>query len=175
MPTNLTNVVAVAAGGTHALALRQDGHVVAWGSQTNVPEDLTNVMALAAGEAHSVALRNDGTVVCWGTNSQGQLNVISNLGPVKLIAAGGQFTLASQFSTWVQYPVDVTKDLLLIYNTNSTNSVAVKDYYLANRPMVAGANVLGVACEVGEFTTSNNCNAQIVSPVLAERQSNEAS
>ena len=38
--------------------------------------------------------------------------------------------MAGIFSTWVQYPVDVTKDLLLIYNTNSPDSRFVKDYYL---------------------------------------------
>lgn len=41
--------------------------------------------------------------------------------------------------------VDVTKDLLLIYNTNSPDSVNVLNYYLQHRPMVSGANVLGIA------------------------------
>ena len=41
-------------------------------------------------------------------------------------------------------PVNVTNDLLLIYNTNSTDSKTVLDYYLAHRPGVAGANVLGI-------------------------------
>ena len=46
---------------------------------------------------------------------------------MKLLAAGGDHTLVSVFSPLVQYPVDVTKDLLLIYNTNSINSRVVKD------------------------------------------------
>jgi len=32
--------------------------------------------------------------------------------------------------------------------------------------MVSGANVLSIACDVSEFTTSNNCDMQIVAPVL---------
>jgi len=48
----------------------------------------------------------------------------------------------------------------------STNSAALRDYYLAHRPMVANANVLNIACDVGEFTTTNNAEAQIVTPVL---------
>ena len=40
--------------------------------------------------------------------------------------------------------INVTNDLLLIYNTNSADSAFVKDYYLANRPLVGGANVLGI-------------------------------
>ncbi len=84
----------------------------------------------------------------------------------KLIAAGGNHTVAALFSPLVQYPVDVTKDVLLIYNSNSTNSIAVKDYYVAHRPMIAVANILAIACDVGEITTSNDCDSQIMSPVL---------
>ncbi len=169
VPGNLSNVVAVAAGGDHALALKVDGTVVAWGNnssgQTNVPGGLTNAMAIAAGYAHSLALRNDGTVIAWGDNTYGQTNTPS-LVAIKLIAAGAYQSLGSVFSPLVQYPVDVTKDLLLICNTNSTNSSALRDYYLAHRPLVANANVLNIACDVGEFTTTNNCDAQIVTPVL---------
>jgi alpha-tubulin suppressor-like RCC1 family protein len=171
VPGDLSNVVAIAAGGLHALALKSTGAVVSWGDnwagQTNVPPDLTNAMAIAAGGAHSVALRNDGTVVAWGDNTSGQTNLPVEWGAVKLIAAGEDFTLTSQFSQLVQYRVDVTKDLLLICNSNSTNSTVLKDYYLAHRPLVGGANVLGVACDPGEFTTSNNCLSQIVVPVVA--------
>ncbi len=71
VPPGLTNVVAVAAGGHHALALRADGTVVAWGQsghgQTAVPEGLTGVVAVAAGSTHSLALQQDGTVVAWGS------------------------------------------------------------------------------------------------------------
>jgi hypothetical protein len=150
VPSNLSNVVAVAGGGAHSLALTSNGAVVAWGDdsdhQCDVPAAaLTNVMAIAAGEAHSVALLNDGTVLAWGDNSAGETNVPSLPSPVKLIAAGGDFTLAAAFSPLVQYyPLDVSKDLLLIYNTNSADSLTVFNYYLTNRPGVSNANVLGI-------------------------------
>jgi hypothetical protein len=150
VPAGLSNVVAISAGDYHALALRSDGTVVAWGDnsagQANVPPDLTNALAIAAGSAFSLALRNDGTVVAWGDDTFGQTNAVAGLGGVKTIAAGGAHALAALFSPLVQYPVDVTKDLLLIYNTNSTDSIFVMQYYLANRPMVSGANVLGIGC-----------------------------
>jgi alpha-tubulin suppressor-like RCC1 family protein len=45
----LKNVVAIAAGYYHSLALKSDGTVVAWGynyeGETNVPAGLTNVVA----------------------------------------------------------------------------------------------------------------------------------
>jgi alpha-tubulin suppressor-like RCC1 family protein len=170
VPSDLSNVVAVAAGGMHSLALKADGEVVAWGynndGQCNVPEGLSNVMAIAAGWAHSVALKNNGTVVAWGENSSGQTNVVTNLPPVKLIAAGGDHTLAAVFSPLVQYQVDVSKDLLLIYNSTSTNSIIVKDYYLAHRPMVATANVLGLACPTNESITSATFSNQVLVPYL---------
>ena len=144
VPAGLSNVVAIAAGGAHALALKQNGTVVAWGAWTNVPAGLSNVLNVAAGENHSIALKNDGTVICWGDNTYGQTNVISGLSPVKLIAGGGDFTLVSEFSPTVMYSVDVTKDLLLIYNTNSVDSTTVLNYYLSHRPNVSGANALGL-------------------------------
>ena len=75
LPASLSNIVAIAAGEEHALALTAGGNVTAWGGNTygqcNVPTNLLSgkVMAIAAGATHSVALKNDGTVVVWGDNS----------------------------------------------------------------------------------------------------------
>ena len=149
-PGGLTDVVGIAAGGSHALALKKDGTVVAWESSgvlhSNAPSGLNNVMAVAAGLAHSVALKNDGTVVGWGSNGSGQTDGFTNLPPVKFIAAGANHTLAALFSPLVQYTVDVTKDLLLIYNTNSLDSSNVWSYYMQHRPLLGGANVLPIRC-----------------------------
>jgi alpha-tubulin suppressor-like RCC1 family protein len=170
VPANLTNVVAVAAGGSHALALLQNGTIVSWGDntygETNVPANLTNAMAIAAGDSHSLALLNNGKVVAWGNNASGQTNVVTGLNLVKLIAGGGDFSLAVQFSTTVSYPVNVSQDLLLIYNTNSVGSAVVENYYLQNRPLVGGANVLGIGCLTNEIITSANFTNQILAPYL---------
>ena len=88
---------------------------------------------------------------------------------------GGSYSLAvsnavgSTNASWlvtVTNAINVTNDLLLIYNSNSTDSSNLCAYYLAHRPMVGGANVLPVACDVGEFTSSTNCDDQIVTPIL---------
>ncbi len=73
IPTGLSDVVALAAGTYHCLALRHDTTVVAWGDNTygqcSVPTGLSNVVAIAAGLSESVALRSDGTLVGWGQTS----------------------------------------------------------------------------------------------------------
>lgn len=170
VPAGLSNVVAIAAGGSHALALEQNGTVIAWGDntygETNVPVNLTNAMRIAAGDNHSIALENNGTVIAWGDNTYGESSIVSGLSKVKLIAGGDNFTLAVQFSTTVMYPVNVSQDLLLIYNTNSVGSTIVENYYLQNRPQVSGANVLEIGCLTNEIITSANFTNQILTPYL---------
>ncbi len=96
-PNDPLRVVALAAGGSHMLALRANGTVVAWGNntsgQTTIPVGLGRVVHIAAGQSHSVALLDTGRVVVWGDNSFGQLNV-PNTGNVVNISAGGYHTIA---------------------------------------------------------------------------------
>jgi len=98
IPANLTDVVAIAAGGAHSLALKGDGTVVAWGwngyGQTDVPSDLTGVVAISAGREHSLALKSDGSVVGWGSNSYGQTSIPSGLTNIVAISAGEYHSLA---------------------------------------------------------------------------------
>lgn len=115
VPAGLSNVVAIAAGTDHSVAIRRDGTVVAWGlnhfGQTAVPPGLGGVTAIAAC-LHTVALKDNGTVVAWGYNGDGQTtgtastqhdvpavaNPVTLLGQVvteiKAIAVGGQHTVA---------------------------------------------------------------------------------
>jgi hypothetical protein len=181
VPSGLADIVAVAAGLDFSLALPNNGTVVAWGDNTygqcNVPSALTNtganVMAIAAGDYHCVALLNTGYLVAWGDNSSGQTNTSEPLLPnnaplvMKLIAAGGDHTLAAIWSPFVQYPLNVANDLLLIYNaTNlSLNSSPVFSYYTNNRPMVGGANILAINCDTNEQVTGVVYSNEIAMPI----------
>ncbi|MCX6875987.1 MAG: cadherin-like beta sandwich domain-containing protein [Verrucomicrobia bacterium] len=91
-------VVAVAAGGSHSLALCSDGTLAAWGynnygqlgnngtTNGNVPVQVDqsgvlagkSITAIAAGDSHCLALCADGTLCAWGSNNQGQLGDDSN-------------------------------------------------------------------------------------------------
>ena len=98
IPSGLSNVVALAAGGYHSLVLTADGRVVGWGDnsegQTNIPSGLSNAVALAAGDYHSLALTADGRVVGWGANWSGQTAIPSGLSNVVALAAGWKHSLA---------------------------------------------------------------------------------
>ncbi len=98
LPAAATNLVAIAAGAWHNLALRGDGQVLAWGhnydGQCNVPASLRDAVAIAAGGYHSLALRLDGQLLAWGTNDGGQTNVPPGLANVMAVAAGTRHSLA---------------------------------------------------------------------------------
>jgi len=112
----LTDIIAIAGGFWHSLALKKDGTVWAWGdnnygqlgngtyTRTNIPgqvSGLEGVIAIASGAWHSLALKKDGTVWAWGSNDEGQLgngtNIDSNIpiqvpGLTRVTAiAGGRF------------------------------------------------------------------------------------
>jgi alpha-tubulin suppressor-like RCC1 family protein len=87
----LNDIVAVAAGEEHSLALRRDGAVLAWGSNALGQLGLGNSgvaaqaqavvipglvgQAIAAGYDHSLVLLTNGRVVAFGNNGDGQLGV----------------------------------------------------------------------------------------------------
>ena len=119
VPAGATNVVALAAGALHGLALRADGSILAWGDnrmgQINVPPGITNAVAITAGPISSFALRRDGTVIGWGDNTFGQLNIPSDLTNAVGIAAGFNHGLAVKrdrtVTAWGAYaipPADLT-------------------------------------------------------------------
>ncbi|MFN7471015.1 MAG: RCC1 domain-containing protein [Roseiflexaceae bacterium] len=73
------DIVAIAAGQAHGLALDKKGKVYAWGDnnfkKVVVPKGVVNIVALAGGVDHSLAVKNDGAVIAWGSNSAGQSKV----------------------------------------------------------------------------------------------------
>ena len=110
----LTNIVTLAPGFSHNLALRSDGTVVGWGGNnfgqaTGVPTPqppnlsagpvrvggrlLTGVAAVSVGANLSLALKTDGTVVVWG-GSGPTAEVSAGLSNVVAVAGKGFGALA---------------------------------------------------------------------------------
>jgi hypothetical protein len=73
----------------------------------------------------------------------------------------------------VQYPINVSKDVLLVYNTTNylygTNLPSygsnVFAYYTNNRPMIAGANSIALTCATSEVITNDSYNATFSTPI----------
>ncbi|MDD2331126.1 MAG: chitobiase/beta-hexosaminidase C-terminal domain-containing protein [Candidatus Cloacimonetes bacterium] len=90
------DIIDMAAGSYHGLAIRSDKSLLAWGyngeGQTNVPSG-TDYIRVAAGYYHSLALRQNGSLVAWGRNNEGQCNVPSGTDFVA-ISAGNNYCLA---------------------------------------------------------------------------------
>jgi alpha-tubulin suppressor-like RCC1 family protein len=118
----------VSAGGTHGVAVKSDGSVIAWGSDNGgqlgqgrtlssslplkVP-GLTEALSISAGQNHVLALLRNGTVWSWGANDTGQLGdgtttarsapmQVSGLPPITAVSAGNlhSLALASDGSVW---------------------------------------------------------------------------
>ncbi|MDP1834097.1 MAG: hypothetical protein Q8L11_04185, partial [Candidatus Moranbacteria bacterium] len=113
-----SQVTQIASGGYHTCALKNDGTVFCWGSnsygqlgdnsttQRLVPVQvvgaggvgmLSDVSQIEAGYYYTCALKNDGTVFCWGYNGTGQLGdntIIQKLTPTQVLGVGGVGTLA---------------------------------------------------------------------------------
>jgi alpha-tubulin suppressor-like RCC1 family protein len=92
-----TDIVQVSCGPYHALALREDGTVRAWGtpnsftSAAQVPPGLNGVRQIEAGGTFSYAVRSDGSVVRWGYEPHGYP---SDFGLVSSLAAGWSHVVA---------------------------------------------------------------------------------
>ncbi|MEO0559296.1 MAG: hypothetical protein AAF170_14055 [Bacteroidota bacterium] len=97
-PAEINDVIEIASGYNHSLAVQADGTVIGCGDygagQTAAPEDLSDAVSVAGGLYHSVALRRNGTVVAWGRNDQGQTEVPMDLRDIVEIAAGPYRNLA---------------------------------------------------------------------------------
>ncbi|AEI45360.1 hypothetical protein KNP414_06841 [Paenibacillus mucilaginosus KNP414] len=84
-----TGWIGMAAGGSHRLAIKQDGTLWAWGANhdgqlglgnfsdpVTAPvqvSDLKDVVAIGAGNVNSYAILKDGSVWSWGDNTDGQV------------------------------------------------------------------------------------------------------
>lgn len=120
--SSFTEIVAVAGGLEHSVALKSDGTVFSWGRNTygqlgngetlsinekalEVP-GISHITEIAAGDNHTVALKQDQTTVwAWGTNRLGQLGdggredkltpvQVQGMNEVTKIATGDNHTIA---------------------------------------------------------------------------------
>jgi alpha-tubulin suppressor-like RCC1 family protein len=118
--TGISNVIALAAGGSHSVALTASGEVWCWGAggagrlgnggTSNSTAPVKSSMpvlarAVAAGSSFTMALGVDGNVYAWGEGTLNELGIsgganvlvptrIPSLGSIRAIAAGGTHGMA---------------------------------------------------------------------------------
>ena len=120
---NLTDIIAISAGGEYGMALSSDGSVLTWGAnsdgqlgngtteENSVPTKISGLplmKGISAGEAHSLAVTEDGFVYAWGINDEGQIGngeknannpvlnpvQVQGLTGIDAVCAGTSFSLA---------------------------------------------------------------------------------
>jgi alpha-tubulin suppressor-like RCC1 family protein len=157
--------VAIAAGFHHALVLKADGTVWAWGhnyigevgdgttTARRAPQQvpgLTNVVAIAASFYNSYAIKADGTLWAWGNNGWGQIGdgtTTNRLSPVQVpgltgvqaIAAGESFALAI-----VSNGASIGAVWAWGYNNVGQLGDGTSAYHLTPRPVVGASSVKNV-------------------------------
>jgi alpha-tubulin suppressor-like RCC1 family protein len=119
--SGLPEIVSLAAGHHHALAIGKSGMVWSWGDngQGQLGQDplaasvvptpakvynLTGVVGIAAGREHSLAARTDGTIWAWGYNDFGYLGVPSPAKisqPIQIPLVGEAVAVAA--GNWTNY------------------------------------------------------------------------
>ena len=165
----LSNIVAIAIGYAHSVALKSDGTVWTWGYDTlgelgdgtNVYRDypesipgLTNVVQIASGSDSSFALRSNGTVWSWGYNGDGELGIgnlnnqsepvqITTLTNVVALSGGLGHTLAL-LSDGIVLACGANYDGQL--GNNASNNW---DNVLLPAPVLLLSNITAIAC--GEY------------------------
>jgi alpha-tubulin suppressor-like RCC1 family protein len=150
--TFLTNVVQVSAGLYHTVFFKNDGTVLAVGSntngqlgdgtttqtlypvqvKTNATTFLTNVVQISCGSNHTVFLLRNGSVFAVGLNSSGQLGdgtTTQRLYPVQVLANANNGLIGGYFIT--EYNSYYYKNKSTITNTNLASlTYSLLDYLM---------------------------------------------
>ena len=205
MASGLTDATAIAtasigqqlASQSHTCAVRQNGQVVCWGSnssgQLGVPlvttealapvtvGGVSNAVAVSLGSLHSCALLADHTVTCWGHGALGDSEVpvpVSNLQDVGAIAAGGDHNCAllagGTVACWVQ---DAGAAPALVPGISGATSIAAGGAINGQRFDCATLPDGGVKCwgrngrgQLGDGTTNDSIGLAVTAQVGAAVQ-----
>ena len=172
--SGLSNVIAIAAGANHSLAITGDGALWVWGANDKgqlgdgttaakcAPvklNSIANVIAVVAGGEHTLVLTQSGALYAWGANVRGQLGDTTNIGkntptPIGVgytgIAAGRDHSFALKLGgtafAWGLNDAGQLGDGTLI-NRNAPTALADQSGYVS---MAGGGRHSGAITRFGE-------------------------
>jgi hypothetical protein len=163
----LNSVTAIASGDQNGYALRSDGTVWAWGSNSQgqlgdggwdlatVPRPvpgLTGVKAIASGWQTAYALHQDGTVSTWGTNESGQLGIGSTAEnvrvPTKIPGLIGVTAIAAGYRTAYAVASDQT---VWSWGRNQAGQLGNGSTASESRVPVKVSGLTGVSAVAGDY------------------------
>ncbi|MGN0745922.1 MAG: RCC1 domain-containing protein [Aristaeellaceae bacterium] len=148
----------IAVGGYHTAAVREDGTVMAVGSNEYGECDVsgwTDIVAISAGVHHTVGLKADGTVVAAGWNEHGECNV-SDWSDIVAISAGCSCTVGLKADDTVVAVGDIWFDQSNVSDWRDIVAVSAGESHIvalkADGTVVAlGLNLDG-QCNVSDWT-----------------------
>ena len=176
-----SGVVAVAAGEAHALALKSDGTVLAWGNNQSgqlgdgtAPTDHhkpvqvaglgpgSGIVKLAAGLTFALALKYGGTVLAWGNNARGELGngdaPNDRATPVPVSGAAGAVDIAAGWEHGLALRADGS---VVSWGDNSLGQLG--DGTTANRDQPGPVNGFGPGSNVAAVFAAGDHAHAIVS------------
>src|SRR6266571_1915854 len=197
MATNLANVVTIAAGGTHSLAVKADGSAWGWGQNTygqvgngttatsqTVPvavTNLANVLGIGAGQYHSLALLTDGTIAGWGRGDYGEVGngateatvnsqpiAVNGLGGVELTVENHSLMVKNDGTVWA-FGYNGFGELGDGSLVNRSKPVAVKNQFETIAASAGGSHSLAVKLDGSVWTWGGNTSGQLGDTTTANR------
>jgi len=146
----LEDVIEIAAGVEHALAVRKDGTVWAWGRNTRGQlgdgttkgalsprriKGLDGIVAVAAGWYHSMALDSGGNVWAWGRNYYGQLGDGTRTDRLKPVRVKGLGSIRSISAGWYHSLALTSKGKVYVWGWNRHGQLADADMQDSVKPI----------------------------------------
>jgi alpha-tubulin suppressor-like RCC1 family protein len=167
------NVLAVAAGESHCVAILSDYTLVAWGNnyfgQLNYPSGTYNIVGLSAKGNYTLARRSDGAIFGWGDNSQHTTTPPTGLSNVVAVAAGTQHALALYwapltFATQPQSQTAFTGDRV-VFSVSATGSEPVTYQWKRNSTNLPAATNATYIIPSVATNQSGSYTVTLVNPV----------